>query len=235
MNAPAVGKSTCYKDVLKLLHAADPYDGFVASNGDVDLQGWGSDAPLLRQAVANIKPDLVIEVGTWKGKSAITMAGWLKSLNVPSVIVCVDTWLGSTEHITDPCSSQFRADLKPRHGYPQLYYSFLNNVVCSGHHDMIIPFPNTSENAAVVFAQLGLKADLIYVDASHEYEAALRDFRAYWPLVSERGAMICDDFISWPGVTSAIGHFVRESKIKRVVACYGKALIPKNNDLTFEV
>lgn len=235
MNAPAIGKSAGFKKILKLLHAADPYDDFAGNKETVDLQGWGSDAPLLRQAVENIKPGLVIEVGTWKGKSAVTIAGWLKSLNVPSVIICVDTWLGSTEHITDPGGSQFSADLKPRHGYPQLYYTFLNNVVCSGHQDMIVPFPNTSENAAVVFAQLGLKADLIYVDASHEYDAALRDFRAYWPLVSDRGAMICDDFISWPGVTSALGHFVREKKIKRVVACYGKALLPKNHSLKFEI
>lgn len=189
----------------------------------------------MRQAVESIKPHLVIEVGTWKGKSAITIAGWLKHLNVPSVIVCVDTWLGSTEHITDPGGSQFRADLKSKNGYPQLYYTFLNNVVCSGHQDMIIPFANTSENAAVVFGQLGLKADLIYIDASHEHDAALRDFRAYWPLVSERGAMTCDDFISWPGVTSALGNFVRESKIKHVVACYGKAVLPKDGSLKFEI
>ena len=235
MNAPVIGKSAAFKKVLKLLHATDPYDSFAGNKEAVDLQGWGSDAPLLRQAVEKIKPSLVIEVGTWKGKSAVTVAGWLKSLKVPSVIVCVDTWLGSTEHITDPGGSQFVADLKPRNGYPQLYYTFLNNVVCSGHEDMIIPFPNTSENAAVVFAQLGIKADLIYVDASHEHDAALRDFRAYWPLVSDRGAMICDDFLSWPGVTSALGHFVRENKIKRVVACYGKALIPRDHTLTFEV
>lgn len=235
MNAPAVAESAGFRKILKLLHAVDPYDDFAGNASTVDLQGWGSDAPLLRQAVEAIKPAIVIEVGTWKGKSAITIAGWLKALNVPSVVICVDTWLGSTEHITDQGGLQFRADLKLKNGYPQLYYTFLNNVVSSGHQDMIIPFPNTSENAAVVFGQLGLKADLIYIDASHEHDAALRDFRAYWPLVSERGAMICDDFISWPGVTSALGCFVRETKIKRVVACYGKALLPKDRSLKFEI
>lgn len=235
MNAPVSGKSAAFKKVLAQLHAGDPYDGFAGNKEAVDLQGWGSDAPLLHQAVEKVKPSLVIEVGTWKGKSAVTIAGWLKALNVPSVIICVDTWLGSTEHIVDPAKSHFAADLKLKNGYPQLYYTFLNNIVCSGHQDMIIPFPNTSENAAVVFAQLGIKADLIYVDASHEHDAALRDFRAYWPLVSEREALICDDFLAWPGVTSALGQFVRESKIKRAVACYGKALIPKNHSLTFEI
>lgn len=234
MNASAA-KVSSFGKYMKHLHQASPYDGFAADKETVDLQGWGSDAPLLRQAVEKIKPGLVIEVGTWKGLSAITIAGWLKGLAVPSAIICIDTWLGSTEHIIDPAKSQFVADLKLRNGYPQLYYTFLNNVICSGHQDMIIPFPNTSENAAVVLAKLGVKADLVYIDASHEHEAALRDFRAYWPLVSERGALVCDDFLSWPGVTSALGQFVRENKLKRVAACYGKALVPRDHSLRFEV
>ncbi len=231
----SVATDVGFDKLMRQLHAADPYDGFAADKDSVDLQGWGSDAPLLRQAVEKIKPRLVIEVGTWKGRSAITIAGWLKGLGVPAAIVCVDTWLGSTEHITDPAASQFAADLKLRNGYPQLYYTFLNNVVCSGHRDMIIPFPNTSENAAVVLSKLGVKADLIYVDAAHEYDAALRDFRTYWPLVGEHGALICDDFLSWPGVTSAFGQFVRENKLKRVAACYGKGLVMRDDRLKFEI
>lgn len=231
----AVSEKAGFTKYLKLLHASDPYEGFVADKETVDMQGWGSDAPLLRQVVEAIKPALVIEVGTWKGLSAITMAGWLKGLGVPATLICVDTWLGSTEHIIDPAASQFVPDLKLRNGYPQLYYTFLNNVVCAGHSDIVVPFPNTSENAAVVFSKLGIKADLIYIDASHEHEAALRDFRAFWPLVSERGALICDDFLSWPGVTSAFGQFVRENKLRRVAACYGKAVVTRDNSLRFEI
>ena len=69
---------------------------------------------------------------------------------------------------------------------PQLYYTFLANVIRSGVADVITPFPTTSENAAVTFNQLGIKFDLIYIDAAHEYEPAKRDISLYYDLTRGR-------------------------------------------------
>jgi hypothetical protein len=66
---------------------------------------------------------------------------------------------------------------------------------------VIVPFPATSENAAVVFSHYGVKADVIYIDAAHEYEPALRDFITYWDLLDDGGYIIGDDYIGWEGVT----------------------------------
>ena len=162
-----------FADIVDLLHGLNPYDGFVADPNAVDLQGWGSTDPIFKQLIDGLKPRLIVEVGTWKGRSAIHMAALLRSAGLAATIICIDTWLGSSEHAVNP---ERRADLKCRHGWPQLYFTFLNNVICEGFSEVIVPFANTSENAAIVMAKYNLKANLIYVDAAHEYDAALRDF-----------------------------------------------------------
>ena len=43
--------------------------------------------------------------------------------------------------------------------------------------DLIIPLPQTSENAAVILSRLGIRAGLIHIDTAHEYEPIMRDIR----------------------------------------------------------
>jgi predicted O-methyltransferase YrrM len=75
---------------------------------------------------------------------------------------------------------------------------------------VIVPLPMTSENAAVILAAKGIKADMAYIDAAHEEEPALRDFRAYWDLLTPDGVLLGDDYISWEGVTRAANRFAHE-------------------------
>ncbi len=79
----------------------DPYTGFDASKYPTDFQGWGSNHQFFEKILAALRPAVIIEVGTWKGGSAIHMAQLSKDLGFPTEIVCVDTWLGSPEHVLD--------------------------------------------------------------------------------------------------------------------------------------
>jgi predicted O-methyltransferase YrrM len=198
------------EQINQLLLGLNPYEGFPTDQFAADEgerpEGWGARHWVFEEILRASRPSLIIEVGSWKGASAVQMALLCKDLQLDAALVCVDTWLGSPEHILKP---RFTASLKRRWGYPQLYHSFLANVIKWGCADMIVPFPNTSENAAVVFNRLGLKADVIYIDAAHEYEAALRDYNAYWELLNDGGYLIGDDYISWEGVTKAADEFAQ--------------------------
>ncbi len=45
----------------------------------VDAQGWGgSEHPLLAEGIEKLRPRVVIEIGVWKGASAIFMAKKLR-------------------------------------------------------------------------------------------------------------------------------------------------------------
>lgn len=44
------------------------------------LTGWNGNKPIFRELIEKIKPTTIIEVGTWKGQSAITMGKTVKEL-----------------------------------------------------------------------------------------------------------------------------------------------------------
>lgn len=176
--------------------------GFDAGAYPLDLQGWGSDAPIFRQLIEQVRPHLIIEVGSWKGASAIHMARICDELDLDTRIVCVDTWLGAYEFI----GAGGERDLKPMFGWPWIYYQFLANVVHTGQQGRIIPFPQTSQIAARYFKQHQVRADLIYIDGSHDEVDVAMDIRAYWPLLRNGGVLFGDDYDCWEGVRQGVAN-----------------------------
>jgi cephalosporin hydroxylase len=189
------------------IHAENPYVGFKTKGHPADVHGWGSDAPIFAELIERLAPRLIIEVGSWKGASAIHMAGVCKRLGLDTTILCVDTWLGAVEFWDDQQDQERYQSLRLRHGYPQVYYTFLANVVRAGHQDTIIPFPQTSQIAARWLARRGVQADMIYIDASHDYDDVLADLHAYWPLVRPHGVLCGDDRLVFTDVDRALGVF----------------------------
>lgn len=193
------------RKVFPLIHQDSPYAGFAAEDFPLDTQGWGSIHPAFEQAIAALRPSLIIEVGTWKGGSALHMASIARRLGLESEIVCVDTFLGSHEHWIVP---EWKQSLNLKNGYPRLYFQFLANVVKQGMQDLITPFPISGTSAAYFFLHHGIVADLVYIDAGHEYPDVLRDIELYWSLLRPGGALIGDDFTpTWPGVVKAVKDF----------------------------
>ncbi len=216
--------------MTKLLHDVSPYDGFDASSYPPDLQGWGSDDAIFREIISATRPKIIVEVGTWKGASAIHMASIIKELGLDTRIVCVDTWLGSPEHFLAE-NIAWRESLLLKNGYPHLYFTFLGNVIRSGLTEQIIPLPTTSENAAVILRAKGIQPDVVYIDAAHEEEPAYRDFRTYWNLLSPEGLLFGDDYILWDGVTRAANRLAQEVKLP-IIGKTGKFVISRNPKAT---
>lgn len=176
-----------------------------------DLSGWNGNSGLFSQLVAEIKPKVIVEVGTWKGQSAVTMGRAVKNLNLSTQIYCIDTWLGSLEFITN-MSNTLERDLQRKNGYPQVYYQFISNVVHNNLQDIIIPVPTTSSIGAKYLAYNKIVPDLIYVDASHEEDDVYADVQNYYGLLSN-GVIFGDDFVGWPGVNKAVKQFCNEKNI----------------------
>lgn len=227
-------------NLMELIHGDSVYKDF-ASRFETDLAGWGGHREFfehmlrISRAKFAMLPDrspVIVEVGSWKGKSACVMASLLDELsqeyhdiksraqNVPvnsvfdnAKIVCVDTWLGAAE-FNGPRTPSDKRYLMPINGYPQIYYQFLSNVVNENLDDRIVPFPQTSTNAARFFEKHDVKADLIYVDASHEYVDVLADLNAWYPRLNEGGIMFGDDFCAyWSGVIRAVTEFAAQNDL----------------------
>ncbi len=170
---------------------------------DREVSGWHGNDPIFEELITNLRPKLIIEVGTWLGQSAIQMAQLLEQNELADAkIICVDTWLGALEFWHE-LSDTAERDLRLHHGYPQVYYQFLSNIVHAGLERFIYPFPNTSLIAARYLAQTGVRADLIYIDASHDSLDVELDVRHYAGLLNPDGVIFGDD-VSWPGLLSGV-------------------------------
>lgn len=222
------------KELLSHFYHQDPFDGFSYTDDEVDCHGLSPDHPVFESALSSLRPSVIIEVGTWKGKSAITMAEILDRHGIDGVVICVDTWLGSPEHSLSPKSHPTEpahyASLRHRNGYPRLYDTFMANVMHSGMEKYIIPVPNTSDNAFEMFRRINLVADFVYIDAAHEYECVLRDLNNSWEILRDGGILVMDDYIKWPSVTQAIDDFAAKVGAK-LYGEYLKAAFGKGIDI----
>lgn len=207
-------------DPMQAIHGSNIYEGFDFLQYDRDLAGWGGDSPAFAELIREVRPALVIEVGTWKGASVISMADAALREGLATRFICVDTWLGALEFRMDHNDPERFKALECRHGYPHVYYRFLANVCHTGHQERIVPLPLDSASAALWLMSHGIKADLVYIDGSHEEEAVYGDLLDYREVLSPRGCIFGDDW-EWASVRAAVTAFARDHKLS-VRHCHDK-------------
>ncbi len=194
----------------KIYQGNSPYAGFPGRRYSTDDQGWNSHHSFLDGSIKANRPNIVLELGVWKGGSAIHMAKSMRAFEHTGVIIAVDTWLGSWEHWEN--EDRF-ADLITTFGYPSLYYTFLSNVVLHDVQDYIIPLPLDSGNAAFVISRKNIQPEMIHIDAGHDYDAVMSDLRRWWPILIPGGVLIADDYdpagVVWPSVRDAVNDFLK--------------------------
>lgn len=173
-------------------------------NTSLDLQGWGSTAPIFSELIQETAPSVIIEVGSYKGASACHMAK--VSQRMESLIFCVDHWHDW---------SQERTAMVPRNWAEEVstYHQFLFNVWICSFTDRIIPVKMSSRHAVGCLTKWGVEAELIYIDAGHDYETASSDIALYWELLRPGGVMFGHD-TGMPEVMRAVCDCGRKFRVQ---------------------
>jgi len=206
------------------LHGYDIFEGFDPAPFPEDVAGWNSRHPVLKQAMDIRKPTIVVEVGVWKGASTLFMAETMRGQNIAGTVIAIDTFLGSIEHIRNPES---RAALKSRHGWPDIYFQFMANVVRNGFQDLVCPLPQTADIACQLLGSMGIRPGLVHIDASHDHASVMRDLENYFALLEPGGLLVGDDFVvEWPEVVWAATEFAKRNRL-RLRHSSGKFVIEK--------
>ena len=162
--------------LLKMFDWKDPFENFVCVP-NTKLFGWNGDRAIFPALIQQLKPSLIIEVGSWMGQSAANMGASCKALGLSdTAVVCIDTWLGSKEHWRDP---NLVGHLELQNGYPTFYRRFLTNMVQAGVSDVIVPLPMPSQIGASYLKDFSLQSELIYIDGSHDEKDVYDDLTAY--------------------------------------------------------
>jgi predicted O-methyltransferase YrrM len=174
---------------LKQLHSFDPH-------------GWYINGSKIKELIETRHVKTIIEVGCWLGASTRHMASLLPP---DGKVYAIDHWQGSIEH--QPGQSHFLPVLD------HLYEQFLSNVIHEKLTHKIVPLRMNSLNAAQFLKNsdyLSEKPDLIYIDASHDYESVYADIKAWYPLVEGHG-VICGDDWHHPPIVEAVRTFAQEN------------------------
>lgn len=158
-------------------------DGFI---NDQELRWLGKEA---------MKRKTIIEIGSWHGKSSRAIGD---NLIDGGILYCVDTWAGS---VVEQDTNHSSAKLKEG---DHAFYEFLQNNFDLIQAGKIIPIRMTSKNAAALFKEKGIFADLIFIDASHEYKDVCEDIDAWKDVLKEDGLFSGHDFHAWVGVDQAV-------------------------------
>lgn len=197
--------------VREALYACDPYID-LPFRYEKDLQGWGSTSSVFSSVISELKPGLIVEVGTWKGASALHMASICRAQKLATEIVCIDTWLGNWQAWSRSEGVGSREDLKIHNGLPRLYYQFMSNVVAMQMQDIITPLPLTGVAGAKLFKHMNIRPPVIYIDGDHEYESVIFDLSLWLDVLAPGGVIIGDDY-AWPGVRRAVTELLAKKDL----------------------
>lgn len=167
-------------------------------------QGWMGRRcrKWLKRAARQVsRRGLIIEVGSWRGRSTTVLHAHAPRR---ATILAVDTWAGTPD---DPEQHErLYADAG------DVYADFCANLREPINAGRVEPLRMTSLEAAVAIRHArGLRcADLVFIDADHRYEAVRADILAYLPLLKAGGIISGHDFNpeTWPGVCRAVHELV---------------------------
>jgi predicted O-methyltransferase YrrM len=193
------------REVIQVLALDRAYHVPVRDVSEVDLQGWNSRHPMLAEVINEIRPTQIVEVGSWKGASAIFIAECAREHTEDITVLCVDTFTGANAALWH---QEEITPVRDEYGFPTTYRQFIFNIMAMGLANNIFPLPTTSTCGAELLANYEVCADLIYIDGGHREEEVALDLKDYWRVLRPGGVLIGDDYSQgWPGVIAAVDKF----------------------------
>ncbi|CAD6218501.1 unnamed protein product [Miscanthus lutarioriparius] len=212
----------------KLFDGESPYAGFPPNHTAALLhpaaarpRGWGSTGAVFAELIKAVRPEVIVELGAFLGASALHMAAVSRNLSLSPAILCIDDFRGWPAF-----RDRFRRDVPPqRHGDALLLPQFMSNVVAAaaavaGAEDdddavsrpRVLPLPFSTASALRALCQWGVYADLIEVDAGHDFHSAWADINLAWAVLRPGGVMFGHDYFTSAddrGVRRAVTLFAK--------------------------
>ncbi len=149
-----------------------------------DIEGWFADvegALLYSLAKKCNTNGVIVEIGSWKGRSTVFLAQGSKAGQRVRVYA-IDPQTGNAEDqrlVVIPTLDEFK-----------------KNIANAQVTDIVVPIVKTSEEAANDFLE---PCALIFVDGCHEPGSVKQDFALWYPKLIEGGIIAFHDTLDWVG------------------------------------
>ncbi len=145
--------------------------------GNVDGFLTDEEGIFLYMAAKNCVTGVIVEIGSWKGKSTICLAKGSKAGGKERVYA-IDPHTGASEH-------------KKAFGKIWTFDEFKRNIKNAKVDDIVIPIIKTSKDAEKEWA--GMPVGLLWIDGAHEYEFVKLDYELWEPHLIEGGLIVFHD------------------------------------------
>lgn len=138
---------------------------------------------------------VIVEIGSWKGKSTIWLGSGAKA-GTGARVFAIDPHTGSSEH-------------QKALGPVWTFDAFVQNLKTAGVDDIVEPVIKTSKEAAQVFDH---PIELIFIDGGHEYESVKSDYELWFPKVIDGGIMAFHDTTNFNGPKKLVDQEIFTSR-----------------------
>lgn len=153
----------------------------------LDLHGWFPDKSrdILEKLIKDYNIKSIIEIGCFLGRATVWFATRVDKVTVVDVFGPTDE-----EYLNTPFMHRKATTMYDKFVYNMKYFNLLEKVAI---------IKATSKEAV----EVAPTADLIYIDASHEYEDIKEDIKLWYPKANK---ILCGDDYSkkWEGVRKAV-------------------------------
>ncbi|CAA7056236.1 unnamed protein product [Microthlaspi erraticum] len=176
------------------------------------IKGWGSYGAVFENLIRRVKPRTIVEIGSFLGASAIHMANLTRRLGLEDTqILCVDDFRGW------PGFRDRFKDVALVNGDVLLMYQFMQNVVSSDFSGSILPVPFSTGSALEKLCEWGVTADLVEIDAGHDFNSAWADINRAVRILRPGGVLFGHDYFTAAdnrGVRRAVNLFAEINRLK---------------------
>jgi len=199
-----------------LFNGTSPFAGFPPEHARALLRprrikGWGSTATVFERLIKEVRPRTIVELGTFLGASALHMAALARDLGLNTQVLCVDDFRGW------PGFRQKFRDIQILNGDVMLFYQFMQNVASMNLTGTVVPVPYSTAVVLRALCEWGIYADLVEVDAAHDFHSAWADINAAYAILRPGGVMFGHDYHTMMdnrGVRRAVNLFAKLKKLR---------------------
>eukprot|EP00435_Cladocopium_sp_Y103_P030057 s4332_g7.t1 len=176
---------------------------------------------VLHSLFQRLRPQFLVEVGSFKGGSSIRivsallrltdLAGLAGQPEAKPCLVCIDTFLGDAAMWLNKQATG-RSSLLLKDGCPQLYMQFMVNT--AKYADIIVPFPIASLCGLRALQLLAAEGrtplvDFLYLDSAHLKGETRLEITEAFRLMRPGGILLGDD-LDWPAVEADLSSFLAD-------------------------
>lgn len=172
--------------------------------------GWLNEREgkkLFELARLNSNLGVVVEIGSYEGKSAICLAQGNEIVSKEKVY-SVDNFIG------DPYVGK----------NPKMFQNFSKNIKKFGLDHIVKAIKANSLQAAKNFEK---PIRLLFIDASHDYGSVKKDFLAWFPRVANDGLVVFHDATYFEGVKKFTEELKRSDKLSYLETVLSMAIFKK--------